>query len=88
MRGMHGNGVVLAETIKAAKSVMQAFYLSDSDGTNVLLQEFVKESAGTDVRAFVVGSQVVASMKRQSSGGAGVGHGDVELDRVVVEAVS
>jgi ribosomal protein S6 modification protein len=65
-RGTHGNGVVLAETIKAAKSVMQAFYLSDSDGTNVLLQEFVKESAGTDVRAFVVGSQVVASMKRQS----------------------
>ena len=65
-RGTHGNGVVLAETIKAAKSVMQAFYLSDSDGTNVLLQEFVKESAGTDIRAFVVGSQVVASMKRQS----------------------
>ena len=65
-RGTHGNGVVLAETIKAAKSVMQAFYLSDSDGTNVLLQEFVKESAGTDVRAFVVDSQVVASMKRQS----------------------
>ena len=65
-RGTHGYGVVLAETIKAAKSVMQAFYLSDSDGTNVLLQEFIKESAGTDIRAFVVGSQVVASMKRQS----------------------
>jgi len=65
-RGTHGNGVVLAETLKAAKSVMQAFYLSDSDGTNVLLQEFIKESAGTDIRAFVVGSQVVASMKRQS----------------------
>jgi len=65
-RGTHGNGVVLAETIKGAKSVMQAFYLSDSDGTNVLLQEFIKESAGTDIRAFVVGSQVVASMKRQS----------------------
>lgn len=65
-RGTHGNGVVLAETIKAAKSVMQAFYLSNSDGTNVLLQEFIKESAGTDIRAFVVGSQVVASMKRQS----------------------
>ena len=65
-RGTHGNGVVLAETTKAAKSVMQAFYLSNSDGTNVLLQEFIKESAGTDIRAFVVGSQVVASMKRQS----------------------
>ena len=65
-RGTHGNGVVLAETKKAAKSVLQAFYLTNSDGTNVLLQEFIKESAGTDVRAFVVGSQVVASMKRQS----------------------
>ena len=65
-RGTHGNGVVLAETKKAAKSVLQAFYLTNSDGTNVLLQEFIKESAGTDIRAFVVGSQVVASMKRQS----------------------
>ena len=65
-RGTHGNGVVLAETKKADKSVLQAFYLTNSDGTNVLLQEFIKESAGTDIRAFVVGSQVVASMKRQS----------------------
>lgn len=65
-RGTHGNGVVLAETKKAAKSVLQAFYLSNEDGTNVLLQEFVEESAGTDIRAFVVGSRVVASMQRQS----------------------
>lgn len=65
-RGTHGNGVVLAETKKAAKSVLQAFYLTNEDGTNVLLQEFVKESAGTDIRAFVVGSRVVASMQRQS----------------------
>lgn len=65
-RGTHGNGVVLAETKKAAKSVLQAFYLSNDDGTNILLQEFVKESAGTDIRAFVVGSRVVASMQRQS----------------------
>lgn len=64
--GTHGNGVVLAETKKAAKSVMQAFYLNDDSGTNILLQEFVKESAGTDIRAFVVGSKVVASMQRQS----------------------
>ncbi len=64
--GTHGNGVVLAETKKAAKSVMQAFYLTDDSGTNILLQEFIKESAGTDIRAFVVGSNVVASMKRQS----------------------
>jgi ribosomal protein S6--L-glutamate ligase len=65
-RGTHGNGVVLAETKKAAKSVLQAFYLTNEDGTNVLLQEFVKESAGTDIRAFVVGGRVVATMKRQS----------------------
>lgn len=65
-RGTHGNGVVLAESKKAAKSVLQAFYLTNDDGTNVLLQEFVKESAGTDIRAFVVGGRVVASMKRQS----------------------
>jgi ribosomal protein S6--L-glutamate ligase len=65
-RGTHGNGVVLAETKKAAKSVLQAFYLTNDDGTNILLQEFVKESAGTDIRVFVVGGRVVASMKRQS----------------------
>ena len=65
-RGTHGNGVVLAETKKAAKSVLQAFYLTNEDGTNVLLQEFVKESAGTDIRAFVVGGRVIASMQRKS----------------------
>lgn len=65
-RGTHGNGVVLAETKKAAKSVLQAFYVMDQDGTNILLQEFVEESAGMDIRAFVVGGKVVASMKRQS----------------------
>ncbi len=65
-RGTHGNGVVLAETKKAAKSVLQAFYLTNEDGTNILIQEFVKESAGVDIRAFVVGGRVVASMKRQS----------------------
>ena len=65
-RGTHGNGVVLAETKKAARSVLQAFYLTNDDGTNILIQEFIEESAGTDIRAFVVGSRVVASMKRQS----------------------
>lgn len=64
--GTHGNGVVLAETKKAAKSALQAFYLYNEDGTNILLQEYIKESAGTDIRAFVVGSRIVASMKRQS----------------------
>ncbi len=62
-RGTHGNGVVLAETQKAAKAVMQAFYV---EGVNFVVQEFVKESAGVDIRAFVVGSKVVASYKRQS----------------------
>ncbi len=62
-RGTHGNGVVLAETTKAAKAVMQAFYV---EGVNFLVQEFVKESAGQDIRALVVGGRVVASIKRQS----------------------
>lgn len=61
--GTQGNGVVLAETRKVARSVIQAFYVND---TAFLIQEFIAESAGTDIRAFVVGSQVVASMKRQS----------------------
>lgn len=64
--GTHGNGVILADTRKAAKSALQAFYLYNEDGTNILLQEFIKESAGVDVRAFVVGGRVVASMKRES----------------------
>jgi len=62
-RGTHGNGVVLAETRKAAKAVMQAFYV---EGVNFIVQEFVEESAGTDIRALVVGGRVVASIKRQS----------------------
>lgn len=62
-RGTHGNGVVLAETRKAAQAVMQAFYV---EGVNFLVQEFVKESAGMDIRALVVGGKVVASIKRQS----------------------
>lgn len=64
--GTHGNGVILADTRKAAKSALQAFYLYNEDGTNILLQEFIKESAGTDIRAFVVGNRVVASMQRDS----------------------
>jgi ribosomal protein S6--L-glutamate ligase len=65
-RGTHGNGVVLAETAKAAKAVMQAFYV---EGVNFLVQEFVKESAGEDIRVLVVGGRVVASVKRQSLDG-------------------
>jgi ribosomal protein S6--L-glutamate ligase len=62
-RGTHGNGVVLAETRKAAKAVMQAFYV---EGVNFLVQEYIDESAGQDIRAFVVNGEVVASMRRQS----------------------
>lgn len=62
-RGTHGNGVVLAETRKAALAVMQAFYV---EGVNFLVQEFIAESAGVDIRAFVVNGKVVASMLRQS----------------------
>src|SRR5581483_10035973 len=62
-RGTHGNGVVLAETRKAALAVMQAFYV---EGVNFLVQEFIQESAGVDIRAFVVNGKVVAAMVRQS----------------------
>lgn len=65
-RGTHGRGVVLAESRKAARSVLQGFYLMDEDGANILLQEYVEESGGQDIRAFVVAGKVVASMKRQS----------------------
>ena len=62
-RGTHGNGVVLAETRKAAKAVMQAFYV---EGVSFVVQEFIAESAGVDIRAFVVNGKVIASMLRQS----------------------
>lgn len=62
-RGTHGNGVVLAETRKAARAVMQAFYV---EGVSFVVQEFIEESAGVDIRAFVVNGKVVTSMLRQS----------------------
>lgn len=62
-KGTQGKGVVLAETRKAAKSVIQAFYVLD---TSILLQEYIEESGGSDIRAFVVGNKVVASMERRS----------------------
>ncbi len=64
--GTHGKGVVLAETGKAAKSVIQAFYV---EGVNFMIQEYIQEAGGSDVRAFVVGNRVVAAMKRQSLDG-------------------
>ena len=61
LQGTQGNGMVLAETIKAAESVMNAFKQVDAD---ILVQEFIKESSGIDIRVIVVGSKVVASMER------------------------
>ena len=62
LEGTQGVGVVLAESNKAAKSTIEAFY---GLKTNVLIQEYIAESNGTDIRAFVVGNKVVAAMKRQ-----------------------
>jgi ribosomal protein S6--L-glutamate ligase len=64
--GNQGNGVVLTETKKAARSALQALYMYNNDGTSLLVQEYIEESAGEDVRAFVVGGRVIASMRRKS----------------------
>ena len=66
LQGTQGQGIVLAETRKAAESVMSAFRQLDAD---IMVQEFIKESSGTDIRAFVVGNRVVASMERTAPDG-------------------
>lgn len=66
LEGTQGVGVVLAETIKAAKSTIEAFYGLKA---NFLIQEFISESRGADIRAFVIGNKVVAAMKRQGAEG-------------------
>lgn len=66
LEGTKGIGVVLAETNKAAESVINAF---KSLKANILVQEYIKESKGRDIRCFVVGNQVVASMERQAEEG-------------------
>ncbi len=66
LEGTQGLGVVLAETRKAAKSVIEAFYGLDA---NILVQEFIAEAGGSDVRAFVVDGKVVAAFKRQGKEG-------------------
>jgi ribosomal protein S6--L-glutamate ligase len=60
-KGSLGVGVVLAETRSAAKAIIQAFY---SQEVNILLQEFIEEANGTDVRVFIVGGKIVGAMKR------------------------
>ncbi len=66
IEGTQGVGVVLGETRKAAESVMMAFQQFEG---NMLVQEFIKEAGGSDIRAFVVGRKVVAAMKRQGPEG-------------------
>lgn len=66
IEGTQGLGVVLAETKKAAESVIQAFRGID---VNIIVQEFIKESKGADIRCFVVGDKVVAAIKRQAAAG-------------------
>ena len=66
LEGTQGIGVVLAETYQAAKSVIEAFRGLDA---NILVQEFIKEAGGADLRCFVINGNVVAAMKRQSAEG-------------------
>ncbi|WP_019959722.1 30S ribosomal protein S6--L-glutamate ligase [Woodsholea maritima] len=66
LESTQGRGVVLAETKKAAESVIDAFRGLDA---NFIVQEFVKEAGGADIRCFVVGGKVVAAMKRQGAEG-------------------
>lgn len=66
LEGTQGKGVVLAETDAAAESVIDAFREMDA---NILVQEFIKEARGSDIRCFVIGDEVVASMKRTAKAG-------------------
>ena len=64
--GTQGLGVILAESKKSAKSIMDTFY---NMNTSIMLQEFVEESNGEDIRAIVVGKKIVAAMKRKGEKG-------------------
>ncbi len=66
LEGTQGIGVVLAETYQAAKSVIEAFRGLDA---NILVQEYIKEAQGADLRCFVIGGKVIAAMKRQGADG-------------------
>jgi ribosomal protein S6--L-glutamate ligase len=66
LEGTQGVGVVLAETKKAAESVIEAFRGLKA---NFMVQEFIKEAGGADIRCFVIGDKVVAAMKRQGKEG-------------------
>lgn len=66
LEGTQGIGVVLAETRKAAESILEAFM---GLGANIMVQKFVKEAGGADIRCFVIGDKVVGAMKRQGKEG-------------------
>lgn len=66
LEGTQGKGIVLAETRKAAESVVEAFRGLNA---NFLVQEFIEEAGGADIRCFVIGEKVVASMMRQAQEG-------------------
>ncbi|MBG52739.1 MAG: 30S ribosomal protein S6--L-glutamate ligase [Rhodobiaceae bacterium] len=66
LEGTQGIGVVLADSDRSAKSVIEAFR---GAGVNILVQEFIKEAGGTDIRALVVGDKVVAAMQRKGAEG-------------------
>lgn len=66
LEGTQGIGVVLADTQRSATSVIEAFR---GASVNILVQEFIKEAGGTDIRALVVGGRVVAAMKRTGAKG-------------------
>ena len=66
LEGTQGIGVVLGETQKAAESIIQAF---GGVNTNILVQEFIKEAGGEDIRCIVLGDKVVATMKRKGKEG-------------------
>ena len=65
LEGTQGIGVLLAETVKSAEAIIE---MLQSQKQNVLIQKFVAESKGRDIRAFVVGDQVVAAMRRVAQG--------------------
>jgi ribosomal protein S6--L-glutamate ligase len=74
LEGTQGRGVILAETMASARSIIEAFSAANTD---ILVQEYIEEAGGTDIRALVVGGEVVASIKRT----CGVGEFRANLHR-------
>ena len=96
VEGTQGMGVILAETEASAKSIIEAFSAAN---VNILVQEFIREAEGSDVRAFVIGGRVVAAMQRTGKPGdfrsnlhrggvANQAHLSEEERRTAIEAAS